>query len=132
MPSSEAPRQPARVEASPQFLEHLGAAHRFFALQDPETADARLQRLKSHLRQMVQVLQWSPGIARPARLLNMQTVQGRLQLATVRRLAAEAGMAHLREYVVEQHIVLYAHSDTDVALLALKHQKQLLYPVFLA
>ena len=132
MASSEASRQPVRVEATPQFLEHLSAVHRFFALQDQQTADARLQRLKGHLRQMVQVLQWSPASARPARFFNMQTAQGRLQLAAVQRLAAEAGLPHLREYVVEQHIVLYAHSDTEVALLALKHQKQLFYPMFSA
>ena len=33
----------------------------------------------------------------------------------------------LREYVVDQHIVLYAHSESDVVLLAIKHQRQLVY-----
>ena len=36
-------------------------------------------------------------------------------------------MPHLREYVIGQHIVLYVQSETDVVLLALKHQRQLIY-----
>jgi len=129
MVSSEASRPQAWVQATPQFLESLSAAHRFFAAQDPETADARLDQLKGHLRQMLRVLQWSPAAARPARFMNMQSVQGRLQLAAVQQLAAQSGLPHLREYVVARHIVLYAHSDTEVALLALKHQKQQFYLV---
>jgi len=50
-------------------------------------------------------------------------------LDAAQRLAAQAGLPQLREYVVEQHIVLYAHPSAEVALLALKHQKQLYYPV---
>ena len=34
---------------------------------------------------------------------------------------------HLREFIVSQHIVLYAQSEaeTEVVLLAIKHQRQL-------
>lgn len=42
-------------------------------------------------------------------------------------LAEQAGLPDLREYVVGQHIVLYAHSITDVVLLAIKHPRQLVY-----
>ena len=45
-------------------------------------------------------------------------------------LAAEAGLPALREYVVERHVVLYAHSANEVVLLALKHERQLGYSVF--
>lgn len=46
----------------------------------------------------------------------------------VQQLAEQAGLPSLREYVVsQQFIVLYAHSDTDVVLLALKHKRQLAY-----
>lgn len=43
-------------------------------------------------------------------------------------LARQTGLPHLREYVLGQHVVLYAHSDAELVLLALKHQWQLGYP----
>jgi hypothetical protein len=36
-------------------------------------------------------------------------------------------LPHLREFVIASHVVLYAHSDTEVVLLALKHHRQLTY-----
>lgn len=118
----------AKVDAAPNFLAHLDAAHRFFLIQDAETADARLSRLKQDLRDMVAILAWSPASGRPARFLAAQSAQAALKADAVRQLAEQAGLPHLREYVVGQHIVLYAHSDSDVVLLALKHQRQLMYP----
>ncbi len=43
------------------------------------------------------------------------------------QLAEQAGLPELREYVVGQYIVLYAHAVADVVLLAIKHQRQLVY-----
>lgn len=117
----------AKIEAAPNFLENLGAAHQFFQLQDADTADARLIRLKADLREMVAVLAWSPASGRPARFLSPKSAQAKLKTNAVLQLAEQAGLPALREYVVGQHIVLYAHSDTDVVLLALKHQRQLVY-----
>jgi hypothetical protein len=62
-----------------------------------------------------------------ARFLNGHSVQTHLKAAEVLQLATEAGLPHLREYVLGQHLVLYAHSDTEVVLLALKHHRQLAY-----
>jgi len=42
----------ARVEAAPNFIANLAAAHAFFALQDEESADLRLSKLKAELREM--------------------------------------------------------------------------------
>ena len=117
----------AKIEAAPNFLENLGAAHQFFQLQDADTADARLIRLKADLREMVAVLAWSPASGRPARFLSPKSAQAKLKTNAVLQLAEQAGLPALREYVVGQHIVLYAHSETDVVLLALKHQRQLVY-----
>lgn len=117
----------ARVEAAPNFLSNLEAALQFFQLQDADTADARLTRLKAHLREMVSVLAWSPASGRPARFLSPKSAQAKLKANAVLLLAEQAGLPALREYVVDQHIVLYAHSETDVVLLALKHQRQLVY-----
>lgn len=117
----------ARVEAAPNFVANLAAAHAFFSLQDEESADMRLSKLKAELREMTAVLSWSPSTGRVARFLTGRSAQARLRTEIVRRLAEQAGLPSLREYVVSQHVVLYAHSDVEVVLLALKHQRQLTY-----
>ena len=117
----------AKVEAAENFLANLDAAHRFFIEQDVATAVARLATLKVQLREMVSVLSWSPAGGRPARFLAARSAQVRLKTEAILRLAKEAGLPDLREYVLDQHIVLYAHSESEVVLLALKHQRQLLY-----
>lgn len=117
----------AKVEAAPNFLANLDAAHQFFRLQDADTADARLTKLKVELREMVAILAWSPASGRPARFLSPKSAQAKLKTNAVLHLAEQAGLPALREYVIGQHIVLYAHSETDVVLLALKHQRQLVF-----
>ncbi len=117
----------AKVEAAPNFLANLDAAQRFFQLQDADSAEARLARLKAALREMVELLAWSPAAGRPARFIASRSAQGRLKLAAVRTLAAQAGLPELREYIIGQHVVLYAHAGESVVLLALNHRRQLAY-----
>ena len=117
----------AKVEAAPNFLANLDAAHQFFQLQDADTADSRLTKLKVELREMIAILAWSPASGRSARFLSAKSAQATLKANAVQQLAEQAGLPGLREYVVGQYIVLYAHSGTDVVLLALKHQRQLMY-----
>ncbi|MDR3480888.1 MAG: hypothetical protein P4L91_09260 [Burkholderiaceae bacterium] len=105
----------------------MDEASAFFALQDADSADSRLRKLKAELREMISVLSWSPGSGRPARFMIGRSAQARIRAEAVLRLAERAGLPFLREYVVGQHIVLYAHSEAEVALLALKHQRQLAY-----
>ena len=104
----------ARVEATPNFLANLEAARRFFLLQDADSACARLGVLKAGLREMVAVLAWSPSAGRPARFLSAKSAQARLKLEVVRQLAEQTGLATLREYIVDRHIVLYAHSEIEI------------------
>lgn len=117
----------ARVEAAPNFLINLETTHLFFEDQDADSASERFHKLKTELREMVTVLGWSPASGHPARFLSGRSAQSRLRAQTVQQLAAQAGLPHLREYLVSRHIVLYAHSEDDVVLLALKHQRQLTY-----
>lgn len=119
----------ARVEGAPNFLANLEASHAFFTMQDVESADSRFRKLKGDLREMVSILSWSPGGGRPARFLSSKSAQAHLRVEAVLNLAQRAGLPFLREYVVAQHVVLYAHSDVEVVLLALKHQRQLIYSV---
>lgn len=117
----------AKVEAAPNFLANLDAAHQFFQVQDADSADGRLAKLKEDLRDMVAILAWSPASGRPARFLSAKSAQATLKANAVQQLAEQAGLPSLREYMVGQFIVLYAHSETDVVLLAIKHQRQLMY-----
>lgn len=117
----------ARVEAAPNFLSNLEAAHLFFVEQDADSASERLRKLKAELREMIAILSWSPAGGHPARFLAGRSVQAQLRVAVVQQLAQQAGLPHLREYIVGRHIVLYAHSEVEVVLLAIKHQRQLTY-----
>ncbi len=117
----------AQIEATANFLANLEAAHQFYILQDAASADIRLAKLKADLREMLQVLAWSPAGGRPARFIDTKSAQARLKTEAVMQLAVQAGLPSLREFIVGQHIVLYAHSATDVVLLAIKHQRQLVY-----
>ena len=116
-----------KVEATPNFLANLDEAYAFFKAQVSDSADFRLEKLKSELRDMIPIIAWSPASGRPARFLSGKSAQACVRTETVLRLAQSVGLPFLREYVVGQHIVLYAHSETDAVLLALKHQRQLTY-----
>ena len=117
----------AKIEAAPNFLRNLEAAHLFFIEQDVDSATERFRKLKEELREMIAVVSWSPASGRPARFLGGRSAQARLRAESVQALATEAGLPNLREYVLNRHIVLYAHSDVQVVFLALKHQRQLRY-----
>lgn len=117
----------AQVGATPNFAASLQAVHAFMVEQDAASAPARLAQLKRDLRQMKTLLGWSPASGRPARFMHAQSAQAHLRLAAVQQMAQSAGLPHLREYVIGPYVVLYAHSDTEVVLLALKHQRQLTY-----
>jgi len=127
MPLPANRRVSAQVGAAPYFADSLLAAHAFMAEQDPSSASGRLAQLKRDLREMKTLLAWSPASGRPARFLRPSSAQASLRLAAVQQLAQLAGLPHLREYVIGSYVVLYAHSDTEVVLLSLKHHRQLSY-----
>lgn len=117
----------ARVEATPNFISNLKESHQFFLEQDADSASERMRKLKAELREMVTLLSWSPASGRLARFCSARSAQAQLRAQTVQQLARQAGLPNLREYVASHHIVLYVHSETEVVLLALKHQRQLTY-----
>ena len=118
-----------RIEAAPNFLNNLEAAHLFFIEQDKDSASERFRKLKAELREMITLLSWSPASGHPARFLTARSAQARLRARTVQQLAAQAGLPTLREYIINRHIIMYAHSEAEIVLLALKHQRQLTYLV---
>ncbi|OYT91872.1 MAG: hypothetical protein CFE43_11530 [Burkholderiales bacterium PBB3] len=120
----------AQVSAAPNFATSLQAVHAFMVAQDAVSAPARLSQLKRDLRDMKTLLAWSPASGRPARFLRPISAQASLRLAAVQQMAQSAGLPQLREYVIGSHLVLYAHSDTEVVLLSLKHYRQLTYNAY--
>ena len=127
MPRAVKRRVSAQVGAAPHFAASLQAVYAFMVAQDAASAPARLAQFKRDLREMKTLLAWSPASGRPARFLRPNTAQASLRLAAVQQLAQSAGLPHLREYVIGSYVVLYAHSDTEVVLLSLKHHRQLTY-----
>ncbi len=116
-----------RTDATPNFLAHPEAAHLFFIAQDAESAAQSFRKLKAELRDMIAVVSWSPASSCPARFLTGRSAQARLRADAVKQLAEKAGLPNLREYVLGQRIALYAHSEAEMVLLALKHQRRLSY-----
>ena len=125
MPLAVKRRDSAQVSAAPHFAECLLAVHAFMVKQDAASAPARLTQFKRDLREMKTLLAWSPASGRPARFLRPNSAQASLRLAALQLLAQSSGLPHLREYVIGSYVVLYAHSDTEVVLLSLKHHRQL-------
>ncbi len=83
----------AKVEAAPNFLANLDAAHQFFQAQDADSAESRLTKLKADLREMIAILAWSPASGRPARFLSAKSAQATLKANAVQQLAEQAGLA---------------------------------------
>lgn len=117
----------ARVRAAPNFLTCLRAARGFMVEQDAASAPRRFEKLQAELVKARGLLSFSPVSGRPARFLNAKTGWGQFQAQQAAQLARAIDMQELRELVLSRHVVLYAHSERDVLLLSLRHDRQLGY-----
>ena len=117
----------AKVRAVPNFLACLRGARGFMVEQDAASAPARFDNLQAELVKARGLLSFAPTSGRPARFLDAKTGWGQFQAQQAVQLARALGMPELRELVLARHIVLYAHSDRDVLLLSLRHERQLGY-----
>ena len=115
----------AKVRAVPNFLACLRAARGFMVEQD--AASARFEELQAELVRARSLLSFAPASGRPARFLGAKTGWGQYQAQQAVQLAQALGMPELRELVLARHVMLYAHSERDVLLLSLRHQRQLGY-----
>ena len=114
----------AKVRAVPNFLICLRAARAFMVEQDAASAPARFEKLQAGLVKARGLLSFAPSSGRPARFLDAKTGWGQFQAQQAVRLAQALGMPELREVVLARHVVLYAHSERDVLLLSLRHERQ--------
>ena len=69
------------------------------------------------------------ALVRPARFLAAHSAQGQALAVRATALAAALGVPALRELVVKRYLLPYAHSKDRVVLLALKHERQLVFQI---
>lgn len=117
----------ATVQAARSYVLNVRAAYEFLLQQDAASADARYATLLAELKRARDLLRWNPASGRPARFLQANSGQGRASASRARALAAAHGVPELREWVVKPCVLLYAHSAERVVLLALKHERQLVF-----
>jgi len=117
----------ARIQAAQSFVRNVRSAQEFLQQQDNSSADARYGALLARLKEARELLRWNPAAGRPARFLQAQSHQGQAMVARAVALAVKHGVPQLRELVVKPYVLLYAHSEDRVVLLALKHERQLVF-----
>lgn len=98
--------------------------------QDAASAPVRFfKKLQAEVVKARKLLSFAPTSGRPARFLDAQSGWGQFQAEQGRQLAQALGMPELREFVLARHIVLYAHSEREVVLLSMRHERQLAYRI---
>jgi hypothetical protein len=116
-----------RVDFAESFGERLRVLEEFMLAQDPDSASARIEDLQQEVLRFIDLVKLHPKIGRPAGMLAANSAEGQWRLERVLQLASDTGMPELREYVLHAHLALYAHSDSRVLMLSIRHQRELGY-----
>jgi hypothetical protein len=93
--------------------------------QDAASAPERFKKLQAELVKARGLLSFAPASGRPARFLDAKTGWGKFQAQQALQLAQALGLPELRELVLARHVLLYAHSEREVLLLSMRHERQL-------
>lgn len=117
----------ARVRVVPNFLMCLRAARNFIEEQDVVSAAVQFEKLRDEVLKMRALLSFAPTSGQPARFLDARSAWGRFQAEQARQMARALGRHEVRELGLARCVVLYAHSDGEVILLAIRHERQLEY-----
>ncbi|WP_124539763.1 hypothetical protein [Piscinibacter terrae] len=117
----------AQVRAVPNFLACLRSVRSFMVEQDAASAAGRFEKLQAELVKARGLLSFAPTSGRPAKFLEAKTGWGQYQAQQALQLARASGMPEVREIVLTRHAMLYAHSEREVVLLSLRHERQLGY-----
>ena len=119
--------KPAQVRATHNFMANLDEVGEFLLEVNPEDAPRLFALLKLELDELVTLLEAHPAIGRPARFEGAHSIQGHTRATAVRDLAQHLSIRNLREYVLKDYVILYACTEDEVILLAVKHHRQLRY-----
>ena len=113
------------VKLTANFERNLGEIELFLIEADaPQAFDGLLDEL---LATVIPNLERFPGMGRPFFSRTVGSVEATNALATLRAKLSAVMLEPdgLREYIMDNYVVLYAHIDASVQLLAIKHQRQL-------
>ncbi len=116
-----------RVDFAQTFQERLEVIEAFMLHRDATSAPKRMAALWEQLYRFRDLVMAHPQLGRPAEILAASGGQELARLNQLLRLAAEAGVPVFREYVLQSHVVLYAHSESRVLVLSIRHQRELGY-----
>ena len=95
--------------------------------QDAASASVRFKKLQAEVIKARALLSFAPTSGRPARFLDAKSGWGQFQAQQARQIAHALGLPELRELVLARHVMLYAHSERDVVLLSMRHERELGY-----
>jgi len=115
----------ATVRITGHFERNLEAVERRFLLEAEAHGafDALLDGLAD---EVVPTLERHPAIGRDFLTKSADSAEAETRIARLTaRLAATGEQASIREYVIAHYLVLYAHVDDTVYLLAIRHHRQL-------
>jgi plasmid stabilization system protein ParE len=113
----------AKVFATPGFAANLQKIRSFFEQQDPTSATQRMNALRVEIRAASEHLAQFPASGRPPRCLAPRSLRGLAMARQAQQLAQRQDLT-LREFVLVNHLVLYAQDESRVYLLAVKHTAQ--------
>jgi hypothetical protein len=105
----------------------LHTARSFMEEQDAASAPARFKKLQAEVVKAQALLSFAPTSGRPARFLDAKSGWGQFQAEQASQIASALGQPELRELVLARHVLLYAHSEHEVVLLSVRHERQLGY-----
>ncbi|MDP2793394.1 MAG: type II toxin-antitoxin system RelE/ParE family toxin [Sulfurisoma sp.] len=113
------------VKLTANFERNLEDIERFLIeIEAPRAYDALLDEL---LGTVIRNLERFPGMGRPflARAARSVEVANALDALRARLSALTPDAEALREYIMDNYLVLYVQIDENIHLLAIRHQRQL-------
>jgi hypothetical protein len=115
------------VEVAESFNEALESIEEFMLAQDVGSAVQRVETIQVEIIGFIELVKRHPRIGRLTGPIDEQFVKSRSQFERIVRKVSVAGLPEAREYVLSNHVILYAHSNSRVLLLSIRHQKEFGY-----
>jgi plasmid stabilization system protein ParE len=115
------------VQVAESFNEALESIEEFMLAQDVGSAVQRVEAIQAEILSFIDLVKRHPRIGRLTGPIDEQFVKSRSQLERIVRKVSVAGLPEAREYVLSNHVILYAHSDSRVLMISIRHQRELGY-----
>jgi plasmid stabilization system protein ParE len=115
------------VDVAESCSEALESIEDFMLARDVRSAAQRVEAAQAEILGFIELVKWHPKIGRLTGPIDGQFVKSRSQFERIVRKVPIAGLPEAREYVLSNHVIVYAHSDSRVLLLSIRHQKEFGY-----